>query len=217
MIFTGRLIPAIQIVPVIPPDTSLTGSPVIDYDDICTIPAASYKDQVFDNPTSGCVYIRRKWKVIDWAQYVPNTSIGVWEHIQDIHLVNHVKPVFTSSCADRTVCAVNAECDAVVKLGAHATDDCTKAVDLVYDYKIDVGNNGSQEYAATDDSFAIRMPRGIHKISWRVEDRCGNFTDCSFWLPSKNVRHRPRLFVWTINQPGRQWYGWHCNCLGKGF
>lgn len=172
----------------IPPDTSLTGSPVIDYDDICTIPAASYKDQVFDDPTSGCVYIRRKWKVIDWAQYVPNTSIGVWEHIQDIHLVNHVKPVFTSSCADRTICAVNAECDAVVKLGAHATDDCTKAADLVYDYKIDVGNNGSQEYAAVDDSFAIRLPRGTHKISWRVEDRCGNFTDCSFLVTVKECK-----------------------------
>ncbi len=172
----------------IPPDTSLTGSPVIDYDDICTIPAASFKDQVFDDPTSGCVYIRRKWKVIDWAQYVPNTTTGVWEHVQNIHLINNVKPVFTSSCADRTVCAVNAECDAVVKIGAHATDDCTKAADLVYDYKIDVGNNGSQDYAAEDDSFAIRMPRGIHKITWRVEDRCGNFTDCSYLVTVKECK-----------------------------
>gem|GEM_PF-3020839 len=172
----------------IPPDTTLTGSPFFDNDDICTLPAASYKDQVFDDPTSGCVYIRRKWKVIDWAQYVPNTTIGVWEHIQNIHLINSVKPVFTSSCADRTVCAVNAECDAVVRLGAHATDDCTDVQDLTYDYKVDTDNNGSVDHYATDDTFAIRLPRGIHKISWRVEDRCGNFTDCSYLVTVKECK-----------------------------
>lgn len=172
----------------IPPDTSLTGSPVFDNDDICTLPAASFKDQVFDDPTSGCVYIRRKWRVIDWAQYIPNTTTGVWEHIQDIHLINSVKPVFTSSCADRTVCAVNAECDAVVRLGAHATDDCTEVEDLTFDYKIDTDNNGSIDHYATDDTFAIRLPRGIHKISWRVEDRCGNFTDCSYLVTVKECK-----------------------------
>lgn len=172
----------------IPPDTSVTGSPIIHFDDICTIPAATYKDQIFDDPTSGCILIRRKWTVIDWGQYIANTGIGVWTHIQNIHLINAVPPVFVSSCANRTLCAVNAECDAVVRLGAHGDDDCTDTEDLHYDYKVDVLSDGSINHSAVSDTFGIRMPRGVHTITWRVEDKCGNISTCSYTVQVKECK-----------------------------
>lgn len=172
-----------------PPDPSVSGRPTFNADDICTVPAATYKDQIFDDPTSGCVYIRRKWKVIDWAQYVSNTNIGVWEHIQDIHLVNSVKPVFkASSCANRTVCATNANCDVKLALGADATDDCTKVEDLAFDYAIDYDNNGTTDVTGATDTFTYNVTRGIHKITWRVEDKCGNRETCSYLVTAKECK-----------------------------
>lgn len=165
-----------------PPPTSVTGQPTFRNDDICTIPMATFKDQIFDDPTSGCIYIRRKWKVIDWARYNPNANnnVGLFERIQNIHLINKVKPVFTSSCSNRTINAVNAECDAMVRLGAKATDDCTKTKDLAFDFKLDVDNNGTVDYQGPFDTLAYRLPRGQHAVTWRVEDRCGNLNTCSY-------------------------------------
>jgi hypothetical protein len=171
------------------PSTAVAGVPTFDTDDICTVPAATFKDQVFDDPTSGCLYIRRKWKVIDWAQYVPNTTIGIWEHIQDIHLVNTDKPVFSpSTCTNKTICATNSNCDVKVALGADAKDECTKAEDLIFDYKIDYFNDGSTDVKAPGDTLSYTMPKGIHLITWNAEDRCGNRQTCSFTVTAKECK-----------------------------
>ncbi|MBK8700871.1 MAG: HYR domain-containing protein [Saprospiraceae bacterium] len=172
----------------IPPDTSVTGGPIFNNDDICTLPVSSFDDQIFDEPNSGCVFIKRKWKVIDWAQYVSNTNIGIWYHTQNIHLRNTKAPEFVSSCADRVICALNSDCDGTVSLGAHATDDCTDLEDLVYGYKIDYNNNGSTDVSAAGDTFSLKMARGIHRITWSVEDRCGNDTTCSFTVTVKECK-----------------------------
>ena len=173
---------------IIPPDTSMAGSPYFDNDDVCTLPASSYKDQIFDDPTSGCVYIKRTWKVIDWAQYVPNTNIGIWLHVQNIHLINTIAPVFTSPCTNKTICAVNAECDAQLSLGAHAKDDCSDAADLSYSYTIDYDNNGSVDLTGNRDTLSYRVAKGVHLITWKVDDRCGNIATCSYTVTVKECK-----------------------------
>ncbi len=172
-----------------PPTPAVSGSPTFNADDICTVPAATFKDQIFDDPTSGCIYIRRKWKVIDWAQFVPNTNIGIWERIQDIHLTNNVKPIFKpSSCVNKTICATNSNCDVLVALGVDATDDCTDLEDLVYDYNIDYDSNGSIDFTGLGDTLNYIASRGNHLVTWRVEDKCGNRQTCRYTVTAKECK-----------------------------
>jgi hypothetical protein len=170
------------------PSTSITGSPSFPPVDVCTLPAASYIDQIFDDPTSGCKYIRRTWKVIDWSQFVPNTTIGVWEHIQNIHLVNNIKPTFVTRCENKTICIPNDKCDGVIKHGVLGQDDCTATEDLYYHYDIDFGNNGSIDATGKKDTFNLQMQRGVHAVTWQIEDRCGNISTCNYLLTVKECK-----------------------------
>ncbi len=172
-----------------PPPPSVAGSPTFRNDDVCSLPAATFKDQIFDDPTSGCIYIRRTWKVIDWAQYVSNGTTGIWTHVQDIHLINNVKPVIKpASCVNKTICATNSNCDVKVALGVDATDDCTELADLIYDYQIDYNNDGTIDVTDKGDTLNYTMNRGVHLITWRVEDRCGNRETCSFTVTAKECK-----------------------------
>ncbi len=131
---------------------------------------------------------------------------GKWTYRQIIKVVNKTDPVIywdsiglnkRDSVLPDGICAnLN-----ILKIGA--SDDCTSSGHLRYEYKIDLFNDGEGEYG-TYDLFAGRLdkpgfvavehdnpyaldpnvvndasgyyPLGRHKISWYVEDGCGNVT-----------------------------------------
>jgi hypothetical protein len=172
-----------------PPSEEVTGKPVIKADDVCSLIGMTKSDQIFDDPLSGCKYIRRTWKVIDWTTFVPNTKRGIYEYIQDITLVNFEKPKFFSGvCEDKVICAVDSDCEGKVSLSASAEDECTDRKDLLYIYDLDIDNNGSIDVSKQDSSFSIKLNRGVHSVSWRVSDRCGNVESCKSKITVKECK-----------------------------
>ena len=172
------------------PTPAMTGSAVVPFDDICTIVGISYKDLVFDYPTSGCKYIRRTWKVIDWSKFVPNTNIGVYTHVQDIHQINTIAPTFVAGvCANKEVCTPNASCNMTYAGTFSATDDCTPTVDLAYKYSININNDGgTPEIIKNGKNINDFLERGTHLVTQYAEDRCGNIAQCSYTLKIKECK-----------------------------
>lgn len=140
----------------------------------------SSTDLVFDNPTSGCVYIRRTFKVIDSNIYDPSVDPdnGIWTNIQDIFMTNSVKPEFVEACSDTLICAQGTGCSALVELSVSATDDCTDIDDLEYSYTLDTDNNGTIDISGIGNSLSEMLPQGFHKVTFTVSDRCGNTETC---------------------------------------
>ena len=62
-------------------------------DQTCAMIMQNYTDAVF-SVDNGCKKILRKWKLIDWCTYDPNspTSDGKWEHTQILKVMSTEKP-----------------------------------------------------------------------------------------------------------------------------
>ncbi len=160
-------------------DPSVTGYPIINDTDICTMPGVDVEDQIFNNPISGCIAIKRTWTVIDMAQFVPNTNQGRWTDVQYINIINNEAPTFDKpTCDPKAFKAIQGACDVLVQMSASATDDCTKKKDLYYKYFVDYNRDGTVDVEGENDSLSIVMPTGDHSVTWKVEDRCGNLAKC---------------------------------------
>jgi hypothetical protein len=174
---------------IMPPSPDSSGRPILRADDICTVAGITYSDQIFDNPISGCKYIRRTWEVIDWATYVPNTGRGRYRRVQEITLINNIKPVFsTHTCTPKTVCAPNSDCDGRINLGADATDDCSLPSELRYAYSIDINNDGTYDINGTGDTISQPLAHGRHALIWKVTDGCGNIETCRVPITVKECK-----------------------------
>ena len=175
------------------PDTTISGAPVFLNLDKCAQVAASFKDQLFNFPTTICPKVRRKWKVIDWCQYdedlTPNP--GLWTYNQYIFVVNTVPPTILSACTDTLICAPNNECSAIVSLSIEAEDDCeADSQYLQYEYTININSdsNSGNDISGEGNSFSHNVESGIHEVTWTVTDRCGNPTTCSYILTVKECK-----------------------------
>jgi hypothetical protein len=169
------------------PDTSIAGSPTFENLDKCALVSASYKDLLFNFPTTSCPKVRRKWKVIDWCQYDESISPnpGLWTYNQYIIVENNVPPTILSGCTDTLICAPNNECSATVNLGIVAEDDCnadSQYMSYAYTINVHSDSNTSNDLSGQTSSFSLEIENGIHEVTWVVEDRCGNETTCSYTL-----------------------------------
>lgn len=164
------------------PTTEEAGVPTFTNINACHNIQYSHNDLVFDVPSSGCVYVRRTFTVINTYEYDPNDSSsgGSWSKIQNIFIDNNVAPEFTGqTCVDTTICAQGSGCSALVELTATATDDCTAAEDLIYLYSIDLNNDGTTDITGEGNTISQMMQQGVHAVTWKVKDRCTNDTTCT--------------------------------------
>lgn len=165
-----------------------TGKPIFRNQDKCNQIITNYEDLVFNYVEGVCFKILRKWTVIDWCNYNiinPEHGNGVWYHTQVIKIVNNVAPTFTSSCANRELCITDG-CTITAVLSAAAFDDCTTDPnELKWKYEFDRNNDGSINNTGTTKSFSPSLGQGTHKITWTVNDQCGNSSTCSYLI---NVR-----------------------------
>ena len=169
------------------PDTTISGSPSFLNLDKCAQVSASYKDQIFNYPTTSCPYVKRKWKVIDWCQYDDSGSFnpGLWTYNQFIFVENETPPTIISGCTDTLICAPNNECSAMVSLSIGAEDDCMADSEFMfYSYKIDVNSDSdaSNDITGQASSFNLSIENGVHEVYWTVTDRCGNDATCNYTL-----------------------------------
>jgi hypothetical protein len=160
-------------------DPGQTGMPIINNQDDCNLVASNYEDDVFNFVEGACYKILRRWTVIDWCTY-PNS--GYWQHTQVIKIINSENPEFTSSCEDQTICIDGIACNKRVVLTASAIDDCTPQSELLYNYKIDLDNNGSFDINGRGSTINRFFTAGTHRIVWSVEDQCGNVTACDYLI-----------------------------------
>ncbi|MDQ3141877.1 MAG: T9SS type A sorting domain-containing protein [Bacteroidota bacterium] len=174
-----------------------TGKPKFKNQDRCNQVIYTHEDLTFNYVENVCFKILRKWTVIDWCTYSPSDSIpkGVWYHTQVIKINNKVAPTITSSCSNRDLC-ITEDCSVFTTLEASAIDDCTHQEDLRWTYAIDLNNNGTVDTTNKRSRISFIFQKGIHKITWTVEDQCGNKTTCSYLLNVKDCK-RPTPYCLT--------------------
>ncbi len=122
---------------------------------------------------------------------------GEWHYLQIIKVIDHNPPVVTVKIGDCEPAIKDSlwKCRGHINLSADADDKCTKNSWLKYEYKIDLNNDGTVDYNvgpakpgdipfvqnnpyADDSKDATNAsgvyPTGWHRITWYVEDGCGN-------------------------------------------
>ena len=162
------------------PPVSDTGSPVLN-NSVCSMTAATYKDQFFDHPIY-CRYVRRTWSVIDWRQYRLNTqgSPGRWVFVQNIYVTNSEAPVISMpSCENRIICTPDNDCSANVTFTAEGNDDCIP-VQIDWSYQVDLNNDGTIDMTGDGSSCTGAYEQGTHRLIWEAKDGCSNVSTCSF-------------------------------------
>ena len=163
--------------------------PVI-LDEGCSRISFSYEDIVFQYVDEACVKILRKWTVLDHCRWFPpfGTS-GIWTYTQTIKVQNSTKPVFVEGCnaSDVTITQL-ADCEARVEVEASATDDCTDDADLKYSYRIDLDSDNNVDIEGNGSSINRAVEFGTHRITWIVEDECGNIETCNLTLNIRDTK-----------------------------
>lgn len=145
----------------------------------CDMMIHTYKDQQFSFG-GGCKKIIRKWTVINWCEYVPNTypKKGYFEHYQTIKIINNEAPhayehpaieVNSSDCTGGYV-----EIPPLTVSG----EDCNDG------YKI-TNNSAYSTYNGADASGVY--PVGSHTIYYDVEYACGSSKTFSQVVKVTNV------------------------------
>jgi hypothetical protein len=134
----------------------------------CATIAVNYTDQFFNVAAPACSKILRKWTVIDWCQYnpmLPNAG-GRWQHTQILAIMDNIAP--TLAVPTDITASIGGNClTGVVTLNPAVTTDCSPLVSVVHNsqYATAPGANASGNY-----------PNGIHLITFKASDACGNTT-----------------------------------------
>lgn len=174
------------------PDNS---NEVIVENDGCDLFATSYTDQLFNvSSDSACTQILRTWEVVNWCDYLPNSSplevsrnvngdsithishgnYAYFSYQQTIWITDGAAPVITYN-GDTDFCTLDADCaTGEVDIPVQIQDECTD--DLHLTYKIDLNRDGSIE-ASGNGEFDGTIPLGDHRLFYNVIDGCGNESD----------------------------------------
>lgn len=163
------------------PPVSETGEPTWT-NKKCAIVGSTYTDWVYTVPGSSCKLVERKWKVVEQAQNL------TWEYTQYLTQVNNIAPIISSSCDDITVCANDATCQGNLNITADATDDCTPENQLNWQYQLDIDNDGSINVNGTGKILTSTVPLGTHRVTWLVNDGCGNSSSCSYLITVRDCK-----------------------------
>lgn len=170
---------------VLDPD-DLRSTPTLHGETKCDLLGISWTDHLFRIVQGGdaCYKIIRKWKVIDWCQFVYTPSgpeFHVETHEQIIKINNLVAPGLNAiPTKDTTVCTLDSCTSGYISLIALGSDDCTPINELAWEYLIDYYNDGKYDTIRRGVGASIiasgRHPLGTHRIKYVFEDRCGNKT-----------------------------------------
>ncbi len=163
----------------------------------CDIIGISKQDIVFEADGESCYKILRNWTVINWCTYIPGGTVGIWSHTQLIKVVDRSVPVI-QNCKTITL-GTDKGCEGTFSVSNRAIDlsPCGNQT-LLWRAEVDLWADGSVEYTfghnETNPDFVlppvrsnqdviITLPwpvrRGMHKVTWLVQDLCGNVSSCT--------------------------------------
>ncbi len=169
--------------------------------DLCTTVGVQTEIDTFDYAgSSACKKYVVHYEVIDQCvfdeNYVNpatgqidpfNSNNGYFEMYLEYNVVDNDAPVLTCE----SVSLEGDNCDgSTASVSIVAEDECTPENELLYEFRVDVGANGSVDFPAgnnwfTGNSFSgstlglPAIPPGNHILLWRVDDGCGNSQTCS--------------------------------------
>ncbi|MEO6189946.1 MAG: T9SS type A sorting domain-containing protein [Saprospiraceae bacterium] len=147
------------------PDNPQLGRPTVinNADDNCALISIEYRDEIFTIEPDACFKILRHWIVIDWCQYDPfiNATFGRWEKLQVIKVRDKDKPVVTCHVGDcQPATLTKGICYGPITLTAEATDNCSPLDWLLWEYKIDLFNDGKGIHGGYDLRVGSLTRRG---------------------------------------------------------
>ncbi len=145
----------------------------------------SYTDSLISGNINDCYSLARTWLIRDWCNYDPANPAagGAFEYVQLISVGDIEAPVFTSECADISVCNYDQNCGfTFAHLEVNATDNCTSDSDLIYFYGIDLHNDGTIDANGLGNTIDDLYPLGQHKVVFEVNDGCGNIATCEYFF-----------------------------------
>jgi len=182
---------------------ALNSRPIVT-NQACRDIGITFVDQVFTTDADACIKILRTWKVIDWCTY-PSTQ-RVFERLQVIKLTGSAGAVFTG-CVNQVHNADSGRCDKEVTLSAKAKDECTEDDKLIYTWSLDINKNNTVDATGSGSSFTRILPKGTHRVTFTVTNRCGTVTSCSYDVRI-NATKKPtpiciREVVWVIDDNGK--------------
>lgn len=138
----------------------------------CSFVGIAHTDEVFSIAAPACFKILRKWKIIDWCQYIPNVpnSPGYWEYTQLIKVFDFEKPKLNCP-ADITVSSTILDCTgAQVDLPLVTATDCNPNITISNSYNSG-GANASGFY-----------PLGTTTVIFSATDGCKNTATCAIHI-----------------------------------
>ena len=144
--------------------------------------AVGHDDLVLPIQAPGCIKILRTWTIIDWCQYDPSNPNGGgrWEYVQVLKVVNSNAPTTNCGNSDSYVQNFDPACGAAfVNLFIDANDDCTAQGDLNISFVVENVGNGVVVMTGTGNNASDAFNNGDYKITWTVEDGCGNTQVCT--------------------------------------
>lgn len=93
-----------------------------------------------------------------------------------------------TACSNQTFCLNPNQCtEGMVTLTEKAVTSCGNPT-MNYLYRIDLFNNGGIEIQMAEDTFSANLPAGIHKITWRASDFCGNISSCTYLITVRDCQ-----------------------------
>jgi len=163
-------------------DPDATGEPEISNNNACTQIAVRFDDEMFEVTPDACFKILRTWTVLDWCQTDANGDNLSWTYTQTIKVNDDETPELLV-CDDVTFCDSSAVgCEGFASL-VQEVEDCTPEEFLNISWRVkpfNAGNNPGDDIVGSGLDASGMYPFGTHRITWIVEDMCGNVGTCQY-------------------------------------
>ncbi len=188
----------------------------------CDMIGVSKTDEILRTGNSACYKIMRHFKVINWC--MEGQGQNEWNHTQMISIVDNSRPSLRQ-CGE-VIIGTDVGCKATFTVSNSAIDisPCGEQI-LRWKADVDLWNDGTIDYTYTADhidprfklkntvsgeEIAFTLPElvmtGWHKVTWTVNDMCGNATKCEQKIRVQDTKKpTPYLFqVLSTAFEGRQ-------------
>ncbi len=150
-------------------DPLVTGEPIITGAD-CEQLGIDYTDFEFYTAYPACYQLVRKWAIIEFCSFDPNTGEGFWEHTQIIEVEDSEAPVI--SCPGELTVGIDGgnACETFAQIPIPTVEDCSEEITITH--------NSLYAFSGSEDASGI-YPKGEHTITFFASDGCGNTSQCS--------------------------------------
>src|SRR6056297_2468649 len=178
-------------------DPDATGEPEISNNNACSQIAVRKDDELFEVVPDACFKILRTWTVLDWCQKDAEGNNLTWTHTQVIKVNDDQAPELLV-CDDVTFCdSAAVGCTGFAEL-VQEVEDCTPEEFLNISWRVkpfNAGNNPNDDIVGTGLDASGNYPFGTHRITWIIEDMCGNVGTCQYLFTVEDCKQPTPIVI----------------------